>query len=458
MELAEREKIFEQIIENNWVAVVYADLTGTVTYANPAAYELYGYEPGELIGLNVDVFNAQVSHDTSNIVQDIIDKGGWSGELIQQRKNGNTFNALLTVWLLHNSKGEPVGYASNSKDITATKATDESLKHAQFSLDNAAVSIFWLRDDGSFTYVNDNACQSLGYTRGELLSMNVQDIDPYCKEHGFAIDWNGEEGEESHKIIESTHQKKSGQVFPVEISLNQMHYQGRKYVHAFAHDITERKRAQQEIMIQNSELESANREIKVLFREMHHRVKNNLQIIASLLRLQSAYISDDQLLEVFTESQNRLQSMSLIHESLYQYDKLSNINVRNYLGQLIEKLINVYDLNEIDFDINMEETEFNIEVMVSFGLMMNELISNSLKHAFPHGEGAINIEIKEDETTDSIYVNYMDNGVGMPQNGALVEPNTLGLELINSLVDQLNGTIQMPTVEHGVHYAIQFKA
>ena len=124
----EKNNLFENIIENNWNAITFANMEGIVEFINPASEKLYGYEPNELVGMNVDVFNSRLTHNTQDIIDSIISKGHWHGELIQKKKDGSTFDALLHVQIINDSKGNPIGYASNSKDITSDKESSKKLK------------------------------------------------------------------------------------------------------------------------------------------------------------------------------------------------------------------------------------------------------------------------------------------------------------------------------------------
>ena len=128
LDLKDKTDLYENIIENNWDAIVFADMNGTVQFVNSAANELYGYEDNELIGQNVDVFNSHLTLNTDIIVEELMAKGHWYGELVQRRKDNSTFDALLHVQVIKNGKGEPIGLASNSKNISQDKETAKKLK------------------------------------------------------------------------------------------------------------------------------------------------------------------------------------------------------------------------------------------------------------------------------------------------------------------------------------------
>jgi PAS domain S-box-containing protein len=199
------------------------------------------------------------------------------------------------------------------------------------------------------------------------------------------------------------------------------------------------------------------KEKETLLREIHHRVNNNLQIIISLLNLESRKVVAEEDHELFVESQNRVRSMSMIHEKLYQSDNLSSINFSDYLKTLLSTLIYENSKNMTKFDLEVdidEEIDLNIETSVPCGLIINEIVSNSLKHAFPSGvSGKITVKMhKSDEEYDLI---VGDDGIGFREKFDL-ENETLGLTLINSLVDQLDGDIELLEGE-GTFYKIKFQ-
>ncbi|MBK9176370.1 MAG: nitrate- and nitrite sensing domain-containing protein [Flavobacteriales bacterium] len=220
---------------------------------------------------------------------------------------------------------------------------------------------------------------------------------------------------------------------------------------------TEQARA---LKSEKEKLEDANQRINVLIKEMHHRVKNNLQVVASLLRLQAASFTDERLQEAFDQSQSRVTSMALIHEKLYKGDELARVDVALYIHELFAELVQVNDVEDrvrhrTDIDPGLA---FSLTTMVPLGLLLNELITNSFKHAFgDRKEGLVTLSLHHAEG-DSFDLFYADDGSGIPVERMQPDGGTLGMSLIESLVEQLNGLMSMEGGPDGTRYQIRFKA
>lgn len=205
------------------------------------------------------------------------------------------------------------------------------------------------------------------------------------------------------------------------------------------------------------------REKDLLLKEIHHRVKNNLQVIVSLLGIQSAHIRDPRDLEVFTESQNRIHLMALVHEQLYQSKDLAHIDFRSYLSSLVEDVLASYRTRSarVSVAVEIEEVFLDINAAIPCGLIVNELVSNCLKHAFPdsgsgRGSGRINVNLRRMNEAEYA-LSVSDNGVGFPPDCNFRELPTLGLQLVVSLAAQLQGTIELHN-EGGAEFRVVFPA
>ncbi len=213
-------------------------------------------------------------------------------------------------------------------------------------------------------------------------------------------------------------------------------------------DITDRKKSA-------NQLKNSLKEKELLLREIHHRVKNSLQLISSLLTLQAGEIEDKTIIERYKESENRIHTISLVHEILYASKDISDINIKDYLEILVDDLVNSYETHNIDIQIDTDKIKLGIETAIPLGLIINELISNSFKYAF---QGIENCEIKVsiEKQKDSYRLIVSDNGRGLSDNIDIKNPTTLGLQLIQALVTQLEGSMEVK-VYKGTTFKINFK-
>ena len=227
------------------------------------------------------------------------------------------------------------------------------------------------------------------------------------------------------------------------------------------------------------ELQKALKEKEMLLKEIHHRVKNNLIMISNLLELQSHYINDKTDFDFFRESQNRANSMALIHERFYQSTDLKRIDFGNYIFTLATDLFDVYTVtpDQINLIIDVEDIMLDIDTAIPLGLILNELLTNSLKYAFPVTHGCIpsdgtsacsvdtiplssnetfTINVKFNKSDDKFVLAVKDNGIGFPQNLDYKKTGTLGLELVNRITNQIDGVIELDTSK-GTEFKITFK-
>jgi len=216
-------------------------------------------------------------------------------------------------------------------------------------------------------------------------------------------------------------------------------------------ELAERKRAEEQIKISLKEKE-------VLLKEIHHRVKNNLQVISSVLRLQSDYVKDDKILALFNDSQNRIRSMALIHEKLYQSSNLLKINFDEYIHDLTNNLLRSYVAfaSSVTLSTNAVGVWLNIDTAIPCGLIINELVANSLKHAFPqkgqNNEIQVNIVSNQE---NGFTLKVQDNGIGFPEAIDFRNTESLGLELVCVFTEQLDGTIELDRT-NGTTFIIKF--
>jgi PAS domain S-box-containing protein len=327
-----------------------------------------------------------------------------------------------------------------TRNLTNTYFINRKLEQL---LESTVEGVFGIDRNGRCTFINNSAAKMLGYEIEEILKKDIKDLIQHTKEEGsfyppeechFLITMKTQKG---YVIDNEVFWRKDGTAFPVEYSSYPIIDNGETTgaVVAFT-DISDRKRTL-------AQLEASLSEKEVLLREIHHRVKNNLQIISSMLNLQTSSVRDKHSLEILEESKNRVRSMALIHEKLYQNQTLARLNLKDYVSDLVDNLMKSYKANQtlIEPEIQVDAIYLSADLAVPLGLIINELVSNSLKHAFPSGsKGKIALKIKSD-LNGKIKLRVEDNGIGLPENFDCRQSDSLGLQLVVSLVNQLNGEI-----------------
>jgi two-component sensor histidine kinase len=246
--------------------------------------------------------------------------------------------------------------------------------------------------------------------------------------------------------------RKDGTEFPAEASISKVDVDGETMFTVILRDVTER-------VLVEERIRASLREKEALLKEIHHRVKNNLQVVSSLLGLQSRAVADPEMRKMFQESQDRIHSMALLHESLYQSQNLSQVDFPEYIRQLAAHLFHSYGVgvDRIHLRTDLDRLSLNLDAAMPCGLIINELISNSLKYAFPEGRsGEIRIELREHADGMARLV-VADNGVGLRADIDWVNTRSLGLRLVRSLAEQLGGKIEVSS-QAGTEVRLAFAA
>ncbi len=325
----------------------------------------------------------------------------------------------------------------------ALRQSEERLRRV---IDASPTAMVMINKDGLMEMVNAEAEKVFGYSRKEMLGQPVEMLIPDKFRPGhpnlrqmFYRDPQSRRvgaGRDLYAL------RKDRSEFPVEIGLNPIETEEGTLVLSAIVDITDRKHKEQRI-------EAALREKDVLLREIHHRVKNNLQIIDSLLNLQAARIADTNVQDMLRESQNRIRSMALIHQTLYQSNDFAEVDFRLFLESLVRTLASSHgvDAEHIQMTVEADPVTLPLDSAIPCGLAVNELITNALKHAFPAKRVGKIITCLKSESGDNIMVSVADDGIGMPPDIDINTTPTLGLQLVTLLADQLRGKVVMDTTE-----------
>jgi PAS domain S-box-containing protein len=355
--------------------------------------------------------------------------------------------SLKPIW---DETGKVVLLIPEGRDISDRKQIEQQLELQAIIVKNMAEGICLVRvADEAIVYANPKFEQMFGYDANELTGKHVSVLN------------YGDENKETTRALmqkimahgEATYEvqnvRKNGTCFWCGATTSVFeHPEHGTVLVAVQQDITKQKRA-------NDLLKASLEEKEVLLKEIHHRVKNNLGIIDGLLQMQSRRSPNIEVVETLKDSQNRIASIALVHEKLYRSDDLANIDFSQYILDLTAHLLGSYNThtNRIKLRTQADNISLNIDKAIPCGLIINELVSNALKYAFPHDSvGEICIELRR-ITGETITLTVKDNGMGLPEDFDLQKTKTLGLRLIQGLVSQLNGTLEMNN-QHGANFKI----
>jgi PAS domain S-box-containing protein len=453
---------YDQLLESVPEALIEVDLpSASVRLMNGAARTLSGYSAAEAAGVPATALIDQDDFERALVLARAEQGAGPQAgtadnrgpdpapvHVTMRQKDGTPFPAEVQASFVLNAAGHPGRVRLRFHHLTPPNGSEnqsgehlrveEALRASEMKyrelVEQASDGIFLAERWGRYVDVNEAGCSMLGYTREELLKLRILDVlvvdDEALQLRQFEALGRGEPVKS-----ERLHRRKDGSLFPVEVSTRR---QSDGRIQAIVRDITERKRAEAEIA-------RALLEKETLLKEIHHRVKNNLAIVVELLTMQSSHVEDPAAQLALAESVNRVYAISLIHELLYQSASLASIDFGEHIRRLSEKLIETYETrgSRVELRTEAEHVAVTIDQAVPCSLILNELVANALKHAFPPGsDGLIEVTLQLDGA-GHILLGVRDNGAGMAPDLDVATSRTLGLKLVTSLARQLGGAVEI---------------
>jgi PAS domain S-box-containing protein len=466
--LALSESQNRALFEQSAAGIIEIHPSGHILRANQRFCQLVGRSLAELTTRKL----AEITHPDDlefdrlhyeQAMNNTLPKGGWTKRYV--RPDGSAVWVRVAGSVVRNQAGEPmylVGVVQDIRDLMdAAQALKESRLRFESLLESAPDGMVIVDKDGKIVLVNAQTERLFGYQRSELLGQSIEMLVPERYRHvhafnrvGFFIDPRARRMGAGHDLYA---RHKNGSEFPVEISLSPLQTESGLLVSSAIRDVSERKRS--EALIRGS-LE----EKEILLREIHHRVKNNLAVVASLFYLQATTTEDADVRQTFEESRNRILSMALVHEQLYRSSRLAAVDFAEYASSLAQQLLRSYQRPDqpVGLTTSLSPLELSVDVAIPCGLVLNELLTNCLKHAFngshssngftPHIEIALTPVV--DGTTYELRVS--DNGIGM--SGIDIDATqSLGLRLIRSLTKQLDGKVAFEPLPRGTRVRLTFE-
>jgi PAS domain S-box-containing protein len=493
-QVSESRQLFADIISFLPDPTFVIDKEGKVLAWNRAIEELSGVSSGAILGKGDFEYSLWMYGKRRPVLIDLVlhpdqdfarvnytaiqvDGRTVTGQTQTVLPTGRNAALFLVASPLFDAQGAVVGAIESIRDITRIKETEAALERLNQNLEeiirdrtqalteserkyhtlfDKTKDAYLIIENNKFIDCNASALQMIGFSiKEELFQIHPSLLSPPTQPDGRS---SFEKAEEMMAIalrdgsnrFEWVHRRANGEDFWVEVSLTAIPIQDQQIIHTAWRDITDRKKAE-------AAIQASLEEKVLLLREIHHRVNNNLQIIISLINLQMRQTGDPEVKRIISATQNRVRAMSLVHEKLYRSESLSRIDFADYTRFLATQLFSFYgtDTRRVRLDMAMGKIMVDITTAVPLGLLMNELISNALRHAFPNGrEGTISIS--GGEAGDLITLVIRDNGIGIPEEFDWKNTTSLGMRLITSLIDQVDGTIALERT-NGTQFTITVK-
>lgn len=455
--LKEREKLFSVAINNIPDSFLIYDSERRIRFINDRGIKMCGMLEEEIIGKrDEEIFPENVTEKYLPVLKKAVETKEPQKVNCTITLPTGTYTFTVDYIPLVNDEGKTYQVIGITHDLTERRLAEQALRESDERfrrLLEATEEGIAIHDNGLILDANERLASMFGYELYEIVGMNIIELTaPGSRDDVIKKIVAGDD-----RAFETPAIKKDGTEICVEIIGRAAHFQGKRAKVSIIRDVTERTRIEQERRRAEEQIKASLAEKEVLIKEIHHRVKNNLQIISSLLKLQSSTVKDSEVQEYLKISRDRVQSMAIIHDKLFHSKELTHIDFSSYLKQLTSHLLNSYGANpdKIKLRLKAESVFLDIDTAVPCGLLVNELVSNSLKHAFPNGRrGEIIVEIFRD-SENKINLTVKDNGVGFAGDPHDLRSASLGLQLIDSLSRQLGGTVKFDT-SSGTCYSIKF--
>jgi PAS domain S-box-containing protein len=417
--------------------LAYCDKHYRVQWVNRSVAELFGVEPESLAGTPCrDIFGGDAEYCEHCSVKGVLEEGvpsSWDREL----PDGRVIAA--TAYPSYSDSDEPDGVLIIGVDVSEKRKTQRELERSNGTVQGlfaAAPVGIGMVVDRVMQHVNDKLCTLTGYSRKELIGNSVRMLYPSEEEYRAV-------GEYKYRVLErqgvctleTQFRAKDGTIIDVLMRSAAIDPAVLEAGVLFTVlDITDQKRTQQA-------LERALQQKEMLLREVHHRSKNNMQIISSLLNLEAERAGRVEVSEPLQKMRARIRSMALVHEKLYQSDDLECVDLADYVENLSAEVVSLHG-EALEREVDAESVFVDIDFAVPFGLILNELLTNSLRHGFAPGtRGSVSISLHRE--AGSIHLRIRDDGHGVPEGFEVDSASGLGLRLVSALVSQLHGTISV---------------
>ncbi len=443
-------------------AVITTDPSGRIRQMNPVAEHLTGWTEAEAAGKLLDEVLYIVDETTRQKVERVVERVlsekspiGFANHVVLISKDGSEYPIADSGAPICSSAGDIMGIVLVFRDQTKERIVQKALRDSEEKyrrlFEDAVIGVFRSTPDGGIVTINRAYARMFGYSSPEELVDDAAGTfiglyaDPdQCLSFSRMI-----EAADGPIEMESVLKRKDGSTFVGGIHVwSAQDGRGIPILEGFVEDISVRK-------LTEEAMQASLKEKETLLKEIHHRVKNNLQIMSSLLNIQSQHLRDPQALEALRVSVDRIRSMALLHEKLYRSEALSKVSFPGYIEDLTRYLVSTYASGrQVALKLDVTPVFFDIDTAIPVGLIVSELVTNSIKHAFPEDrEGTITIGFHMDGSRGTLFV--ADTGIGFPDDMDFRKTESMGMQLVVILVEQLEGTLELKR-DGGTEFRVSF--
>ena len=471
-DITERKQAEEALRQEQGRAKIYLDIAGIIflalntkgeiTLMNRKGCEILGYKQEDIVGKNwFDSFlPANIRGEVTVVFKKLMAGEVEPVEYYENPALTKDGEERIIAWhntILKDDEGSVVGVLSSGEDITQRKQGENALRESEERFrrlfEDLGDAVFVTKvggtDMGNIIEVNPAAEKQTGYTRNELKDMNIiKDLSISKTGELSTNEWEKKLNKGEMVTTVEKKRKKDGTEYWTEVIVTPIEFKGVKASLSINHDITERQQAEEQI-------KKSLKEKEILIKEIHHRVKNNLAVLSALLNMQSIHIKDEKAINAFKETQTRIISMSQVHSQLYNSEDFTNIDYKEYVKNLVSNVFYSSQVSkQVNLHLELDEVTLPIDKAIPCGLLLNELVTNALKHAFPKNrKGKLCVRLLSLEDNDCKII-VKDDGIGIPKDFNINKSKSLGLKLINLLTQQISGTLEVES-KKGTEFRIR---
>ncbi|TGL68465.1 PAS domain S-box protein [Leptospira levettii] len=438
------------MLDNVLDAVIGTDFTQKINYWNKAAEKIFLWKAEEVFGKNIiEILKTKYSmFSNQQVIEKVNLEGSFIGEVVQEAKDGSIRNIEINLVLLNDESDLPNGYIFVARDISdRLKALNQILEsEAKLTqiIDSAMDAIISIDTTKKIVLFNGAAEKMFGYESKEIIGKPLDQLIPetFRKQHDNHIDQFGKTGV-SRRAMGALGQisglRFNGEEFPIEASISQISVNGEALYTVILRDVSVRN-------ISESRIQRLLHEKENILKEIHHRVKNNMSSLFTLLTLQARSQDNLSVQTILYEAAGRIKSMIVLYDKLYHSETDNSVSIQDYFPSICTEIVSIFPKNvEVKLDILQETIELNAKLLSSVGIILNELITNSMKHAF--SETAMpEIRVRIFKSQNQLVLEYSDNGIGIPDSISFQNTPGFGLQLIGMLVEQIEGKIQIERI------------